>query len=218
MRRMWKRGSLLLLLFALLLSAAPAAAADGDEAAQNRTVRVGWYNSERFQEGDEAQGRKSGYSYEYLQDVANYTGWEYEYVSGGWSELYDAFVAGKIDLLAGLSYTEERADFAVAVFDLNGLKAINDTYVHESGDLALIDAGRCLKKVFGNAGIYRFGGDEFIVLEVNASLEEMQQRFGLLDWELEETNRAERPYVVPLSLAKGTAAYIPGTDTDYKAV
>ena len=52
--------------------------------------------------------KKSGYSYEYLQNVSNYTGWEYEYISGGWSELYDAFIRGDIDLLAGVSYTEER--------------------------------------------------------------------------------------------------------------
>ena len=40
--------------------------------------------------------------------MSNYTGWEYEYISGGWSELYDAFIRGDIDLLAGVSYTEER--------------------------------------------------------------------------------------------------------------
>ena len=49
----------------------------------NRPVRVGWYNSESFQEGDADGNRKSGYSYQYLQSVSNYTGWEYEYVSGG---------------------------------------------------------------------------------------------------------------------------------------
>lgn len=110
MKRILNRILLFLLLLTLLPSVVPSAsAADGDEAEQSRRVRVGWYNSERFQEGEAEQGRKSGYSYEYLQDVANYTGWEYEYVSGGWSELYDALVDGEIDLLAGLSYTEERS-------------------------------------------------------------------------------------------------------------
>ena len=110
MKRIFNRVFPLLLLLALLSSAVPCSAASGgDEAERSRRVRVGWYNSERFQEGGAEQGRKSGYSYEYLQDVANYTGWEYEYVSGGWSELYDALVDGEIDLLAGLSYTRERA-------------------------------------------------------------------------------------------------------------
>lgn len=113
---------------------------------------------------------------------------------------------------------ENRADFALAVFDLNGLKTINDTCGHEFGDMALSDAGKCLKKVFGNARLFRFGGDEFIALEANSTLEEMRQRFALLDWELEEINRTQRPYVVPLPLAKGAAAYVSGTDTDYMEV
>ena len=113
---------------------------------------------------------------------------------------------------------ENKADFTVAVFDLNGLKTINDDYGHELGDMAIIDAARHLKKVFGNARLFRFGGDEFIALETDSSLEGMQQRFGLLDGELEEVNRTERPYVVPLALAKGAAAYIPGTDTSFKDV
>lgn len=113
---------------------------------------------------------------------------------------------------------ENRADFALAILDLNGLKAINDTYGHESGDQALANAGRILKKVFKNARLYRFGGDEFIAIETNSTMEEMRQRLGVLDLELEETNRKERPYKVPLSLAKGAAVFVPGADTDYAKV
>ena len=113
---------------------------------------------------------------------------------------------------------ENRAGFAMAVFDLNGLKGINDIHGHEAGDLALTDAGRILKKVFGNARLFRFGGDEFIALDTNSTLKEMRQRFALLDWELEESNREERPYAFSLSLAKGAAEYVPGTDTGYTDV
>ena len=110
MKRVLKRIFPSVLILALLLPALVfSASAGGEKAEQHQKVRVGWYISERFQEGEAGQDRKSGYSYEYLQDVANYTGWEYEYVSGGWSELYDALLNGEIDLLAGLSYTEERA-------------------------------------------------------------------------------------------------------------
>lgn len=113
---------------------------------------------------------------------------------------------------------EDKVEFAVAIFDLNGLKAINDTYGHDLGDLALVDACGTLRKVFGNAHLYRYGGDEFIVIEQHATLDEMCHRLDLLDWEIEEANRKERPYVLPLSLAKGTAAYIPGTDDTYAKV
>ena len=38
-------------------------------AEENRTVRVGFYNFEGYHEIDES-GRKSGYGYEYLQQIA----------------------------------------------------------------------------------------------------------------------------------------------------
>lgn len=54
---------------------------------------------------------------------------------------------------------------AVVMIDLNGFKPINDTYGHAAGDKLLINAGRCLTKVVGSAGIVaRLGGDEFAVL------------------------------------------------------
>ena len=50
----------------------------------------------------------SGYAYDYQQDIAAYTGWEYEYVEGSWPELLQMLKDGKIDLLADVSKTEER--------------------------------------------------------------------------------------------------------------
>ena len=75
---------------------------------EGKVVRVGWYES-AFHQTDEF-GRKSGYGYEYQQEVATYTGWSYEYVEGSWSELFDMLVAGDIDLLSDVSYTPERAE------------------------------------------------------------------------------------------------------------
>ena len=75
---------------------------------QKKKVRVGWYES-AFHRTDEF-GRKSGYGYEYQQRIATFTGWEYEYVEGSWSELLEMLIAGDIDLLSDVSYTPERAE------------------------------------------------------------------------------------------------------------
>ena len=48
--------------------------------AENKVVRVGWYDSP-FNYTD-SFGRRAGYAYDYQQKVAAYTGWTYEYVSG----------------------------------------------------------------------------------------------------------------------------------------
>ena len=73
----------------------------------HRVVRVGWFESP-FNITDEL-GRRSGYAYDYQQKIAAYTGWEYEYVSGSWSDLLQMLQEGKIDLLSDVSYTDERA-------------------------------------------------------------------------------------------------------------
>ncbi|MCW5312519.1 diguanylate cyclase [Nostoc sp. KVJ3] len=56
----------------------------------------------------------------------------------------------------------------VIFIDLDGLKQINDTLGHDTGDALIVDAGRLLKQSFRNSDIVaRLGGDEFIVFISN---------------------------------------------------
>lgn len=51
--------------------------------------------------------------------------------------------------------------------DLDNLKLTNDLFGHENGDIFLQDFARILKQVCNqNCGIYRWGGDEFVILSV----------------------------------------------------
>ena len=84
------------------------ASATEDTSTSGKTVRVGWYHSDMFQEGTSDSEPKSGYCYDYLQKVSDYTSWDYEYVYGSWSELYEMLEKGEIDFLGGVSITEER--------------------------------------------------------------------------------------------------------------
>ncbi len=74
-----------------------------------RTVRVGYYMFDGFQMQD-AAGHRSGYGYDFLQEVARYTGWNYEYVGYdlGWAKLQTMLDAGEIDLLTSARKTPER--------------------------------------------------------------------------------------------------------------
>ncbi len=74
----------------------------------DKTVRVGYYFSHNFQKGTDDSAPKSGYSYEYLQKIASYTGWKYEYIYGEWSELFEKLSNGEIDMMAGIAYSAER--------------------------------------------------------------------------------------------------------------
>ncbi|MBQ3418134.1 MAG: response regulator [Ruminococcus sp.] len=75
---------------------------------RSKTVRVGYYENEVFQEGAKSGSVKTGYAYEYYLKIAEYTGWRYEYVYGSFADLYQKLLDGEIDFLAGLAYKEER--------------------------------------------------------------------------------------------------------------
>ena len=88
------------------------------------TIRVGYYENEVFQEGASEGAVKRGYAYEYYRKLSEYTGWDYEYVYGSYSDLYDMLLRGDIDLLAGLARTDER----MGVIGYPDLPMGNETY------------------------------------------------------------------------------------------
>ena len=101
-----KRLSAFFLCFVMAAAFALPCTAQAEES--GKIVRVGWYES-AFHHTDEF-GRKSGYGYEYQRRLSIYTGWTYEYVEGSWSQLLEKLIAGELDLLSDVSYTDERAE------------------------------------------------------------------------------------------------------------
>ena len=102
---------ILSIIMALLLAvplAVPAAVSAADEGKKTKTVKVGWHEVPYFITDE--NGRRSGYTYEYQCKLAAYTGWDYEYVEGTYSELLSKLMSGKIDMLGNVSYLDERAE------------------------------------------------------------------------------------------------------------
>ncbi len=100
-----KRVACFLMCIFMLFMAIPVSAAEGSESGG---IRVGWFEDSYNITGK--NGEKSGYGYEYQQSVAAYTGWAYTYVNAGWSELLKMMENGELDLMSGVSYTDERAE------------------------------------------------------------------------------------------------------------
>ena len=73
-----------------------------------------------------------------------------------------------------LSEEEESENSVGVVFaDLNGLKRMNDDYGHNAGDKLLKDAAKALEEVFKTEEIFRAGGDEFSIIIIGISEEEL---------------------------------------------
>ena len=94
--------SLLLLLSAVLPVKAAA------ETAPAKVVRVGSFE-DTFNYVNE-KGARKGYGYELLQTLSGYTGWQFEYVTCDWSDCFEKLENGEIDIMGGISYTEDRAE------------------------------------------------------------------------------------------------------------
>ncbi len=60
--------------------------------------------------------------------------------------------------------SQDKADFSVAVFDVNKLKIANDIFGHMAGDKLLQTVANHLAAFFDTTDIYRLGGDEFVVI------------------------------------------------------
>jgi diguanylate cyclase (GGDEF)-like protein len=72
--------------------------------------------------------------------------------------------------LAGKADADQR--FAVLYLDLDGFKPVNDTFGHAAGDELLKIVGRTLRQVVSPADlIARIGGDEFVVLVSDPSID-----------------------------------------------
>ena len=97
--------TLIVLLSALSFCAIKTSAA-GEK---GKTVTVGYYANEVFEDGSSDNDIKKGYAYEYYRKISEYTGWDYEYVYGDFVTIYKKLLAGEVDLVAGLAYTDERS-------------------------------------------------------------------------------------------------------------
>lgn len=65
---------------------------------------------------------------------------------------------------------ENKETFGLFFFDVDNLKSLNDSKGQQAGDLILIKAARIFKSFdHNNMSVYRFGGDEFIIVARNIS-------------------------------------------------
>ena len=105
MQTLTRKSACVMLSLLLLLSAVlPAKAAA--ETASAKVVRVGSFE-DTFNYVNE-KGARKGYGYELLETLSGYTGWQFEYVTCDWSDCFEKLKNGEIDIIGGISYTEDR--------------------------------------------------------------------------------------------------------------
>ena len=107
MQTLTRKSACVMLSLLLLLSAVlPVKAAA--ETASAKVVRVGSFE-DTFNYVNE-KGARKGYGYELLETLSGYTGWQFEYVTCDWSDCFEKLKNGEIDIMGGISYTEDRTE------------------------------------------------------------------------------------------------------------
>ncbi len=99
----------------------------------------------------------------------------------------------------------EMEPYTIVMFDVNGLKSINDEYGHEAGDKLIIRSYQTVCKIFTHSPVFRIGGDEFVTILQNEDFRKQEKLF-------EQFERAQIIYSdivpgkdIPISIAYGSA-------------
>ena len=107
------------------------------------------------------------------------------------------------------AWTSRGNTFVGAMLDIDHFKSINDRFGHSEGDRALKKTAEILKRSrLDHEWIFRFAGDEFVVLKLSSSPDGLDAYMDAVSKNVDEYNRADHPY--RLALSYGTAFFDSG--------
>jgi diguanylate cyclase (GGDEF)-like protein len=96
----------------------------------------------------------------------------------------------------------------VAVVDLDALKPINDTFGHAAGDAAIRAVARAVRQVVrADDLVFRWGGDEFLVVLFGVTEEEARRRLDALDTMLAAVPVPGSKEPLAVTVSVGVAAF-----------
>ena len=104
--------------------------------------------------------------------------------------------------------TSGGASGCVAVVDLDALKPINDTFGHAAGDAAIRAVARAVRQVVrADDLVFRWGGDEFLVVLFGVTEEEARRRLDALDTMLAAVPVPGSKEPLAVTVSVGVAAF-----------
>ncbi len=98
------------------------------------------------------------------------------------------------------AWTSRGNSFAGVMLDVDGFKSINDTLGHSAGDKALRSVADILKKARKNQEwVFRYAGDEFIILKMTDDPDSLQPYMESVERKLEAFTHEGHPFHLGIS-------------------
>lgn len=96
-----------------------------------------------------------------------------------------------------------------AMFDIDNFKSINDKYGHLFGDAAIIAVAQTIQRIADEHGgsSYRYGGEEFVVLFIDKTLEEVVSVVESIHKAIREREISFGGYSIYINTSAGVSAY-----------
>ena len=107
----------------------------------------------------------------------------------------------------------EKVEFAIAVFDCDGLKDINDEYGHDKGNVYLKNSSILMSKVFSHSVIYRLGGDEFASILYNEDYRDREELKKEFFAQCEAISATAKEGYEKVNVSVGIASFDPEIDS-----
>ncbi len=100
----------------------------------------------------------------------------------------------------------EKSNLFLVIFDADDFKVINDSYGHIAGDKTLIYLSKLLQSSLQkHTKIYRYGGEEFIILLQDVTLENVQNITSKILQEVDQSKLLYKGFNIHLTLSAGIA-------------
>lgn len=104
-------------------------------------------------------------------------------------------------------------EFALVMFDVNGLKRTNDDYGHENGNLLLINSCELICDTYKHSSVYRIGGDEFVAIVYGKDYKKRDELLKKIRAVVRKNEEKGDPIYINVSIASGMAVYNPLIDS-----
>ena len=114
----------------------------------------------------------------------------------------------------------EIKEYAVAYFDINNLKVVNDKYGHEAGDAYIRNSCKLICDTFKHSPVFRIGGDEFLSIIYNDDFKNREELLEGMKKEMEMRENSPERFspAARVSIAAGIAVFDKKKDKDILSV